>query len=86
MRISRHEATASRVIAGEAVVLRPGDGKIFTLNGTGSRLWDALEDARTVSDLVGVLQSDFEVGEQQARADVLAFVADLREKGLVTVE
>ena len=82
--VRRNEKTASRVLAGEAIVLTPTDSKIHSFNETGSRIWELLADEPTVKEVVAQIRSEFEVGEEQAQADVIAFLEELAAKGMVT--
>jgi hypothetical protein len=83
--VSRDEKTASRVLAGEAVVLTPMDSKIYGFNETGSRIWELLEDEPTVGEVVGHIQREFQVSQDQAQADVVAFIGELAARGMVTL-
>ena len=83
--VLRDKKTASRVIAGEAIVLTPADSKIRNLNETGSRIWEMLAEKPTVGEIVERIQQEFDVSREQADADVRAFVEDLAAKGMVTV-
>lgn len=82
--VRRNEKTASRVLAGEAIVLTPQNSKIHSFNETGSRIWELLAKEPTVRELVAKIRSEFEVSEEQARADVIAFLEELAAKGIVT--
>jgi len=83
--VSKDKRTASRLIAGEAIVLTPMDSKIHSLNETGSRIWELLANEPTVGELVAQIHSEFKVSEEQARADVIAFIEELATKGMVTL-
>lgn len=69
----------------ETVVLDPEADRYVRLNGTGSRLWAAIEidSEASVEELVAVLVGEWDVSPERARADVDAFVAVLEAKGLV---
>ena len=83
--VSRDKRTASRMIAGEVIVLTPMDSKIHNLNETGSRIWELLADEPTVGELVAQIHREFKVSEEQARADVITFIEELAAKGMVTL-
>ena len=83
--VARDKQTASRVIAGEAIVLTSKDSKIHNLNETGSRIWELLADEPTVGEMVAQIHSEFKVSEEKARADVTAFIGELAAKGMVTL-
>jgi hypothetical protein len=82
--VRRNEKTASRVLAGEAIVLTPQDSKIHSFNETGSRIWELLVEEPTVKEIVAQIRSEFEVSEEQAQKDVIAFLGELAAKGMVT--
>jgi predicted DNA-binding transcriptional regulator len=83
--VSRNEKTASRILAGEAVVLTPLDSKIHGFNETGSRIWELLADQPTLGEIVVHIHREFEVSEEQARSDVVAFIEELVARGMVTL-
>ena len=56
------------------------DGMI-TLNESGAMLWRRLERGAELKDLVEVLTSEFDVTEQEAAEDVVAFLDLLRPTG-----
>jgi len=85
-RVFRDPQTASRVIAGEAVVLTPRNGRILTLNETGSRIWDLLADGPSAKDIVDRLVQEFEVTPDEARRDAEAFFDELVSRDMVTLE
>lgn len=51
---------------------------MLTLNESGAFLWQALQEGK---DLVEALTSEYDVGRQQAAADVEEFLEALRAKG-----
>jgi hypothetical protein len=81
--VSRHMQTASRVIDGEAVILRPMDNVILSLNETGTRIWELLERSQSVSSILRTICAEFEVDEDTAAADVAAFLTEMQGKGLI---
>jgi hypothetical protein len=83
--VRRNEKTASRVLAGEAIVLTPQNSKIHSFNETGSRIWELLAEEPTVEEVVAQIRGEFEVSEEQAQADVTAFLEELAAKGMVTL-
>jgi hypothetical protein len=83
--VSRDERTASRVLAGEAIILTSMDSRIHSLNETGSRIWELLADEPTLGEVVARMCAEFEVSEEQARTDVLSFIGLLASKGMVSL-
>ncbi len=83
--VCKDRKTASRILAGEAIVLTPANSKIYNLNETGSRIWAWLDDRPTVGELAARMQSEFKVDEEQARADTITFLEELAARGMITL-
>ena len=79
----RQDAATWRDVDGEVVVLDLVASRYLGINGSGRVLWLALADGATESERTGALVREFGVPEDRARADVLAFVGDLRRRGLL---
>jgi len=54
---------------------------LFTLNGVGTFVWEALDGRRSLREIAGAVARVFEVDAGRARADVAAFGADLERTG-----
>ncbi len=74
---------------GSAVLLHLDNKFYYSLNATGSFMWQQIEKSAgsiTVAKLVEALCQHFEVTPEQARSDVKEFIEDLAKEGLVTVK
>ncbi len=74
----------SREIAGETVLVpirqNVGDLQcIFTLNKTGTSIWELLKSAKTVEEIALTLSQDYEVEVPEATEHVVEFIAQLKE-------
>lgn len=69
----------------EHLVLLSHDLDYLGLDPIGRRTWELLADPQTLSDLVQTLSGEYEVSQEQCRADVLAFMTSLAEHNLITV-
>jgi hypothetical protein len=82
------EDVVQRNIGGE-VFLVPVRGHLadlqdlFVLNEVGSWLWERFVSGAIAEDLTQAVVAEFEVTEEQARADVRIFLAHLLEAGLI---
>ena len=74
-------------VAGVNVVVPVGDdldlNMMITLNETGCFLWKRLEQETDAEALVAALLSEYDVEEEQARADVSGFLTRLDENGFL---
>lgn len=68
------------VPVGAAVSAFPG---MITVNATGAYIWELLETEQTEDTLVAALLERYEVAQQQAQADVVAFVEKLKPTGAI---
>ena len=78
-----HPDAAFQVIDDETIIVVPREKMMHSLKKTGTVLWQALEAGADLDRLVGVLVDSFEVEEGRAREDVIVFLEDLWEKGLI---
>jgi hypothetical protein len=68
---------------GDELVIVPLTGNVakmnelFTLNATGKFIWENVEKADTVDDLVGILTDEFDIDTDKARNDVASFLHKL---------
>jgi hypothetical protein len=81
---AKTSTTASRLIAGEAVILSLDTKILRGLNSVGSRVWDLIDGRRTLDDIVDVVVAEFDVERTQAAQDIETFLRQLIDKGLVT--
>ena len=78
----------TRVIGGELLIVpvrgKVGDlASIYSLNGIGATIWEALANPVSVKDLTGMIASQYEVTSDQAHSDLELFLAEMTTAGLV---
>ncbi len=79
---------AIREIAGEILVVPVGETALelngmIILNPVSKVIWDCLEQGTTAEAILTEVTDRFEVSPEEAGADIAAFLADLREHGLI---
>ena len=68
----------------ESLVMMDVDaGKYYLLDDVASFVWTRLAAPMSVADLVDELCSHYDVAPSRCEADVLPFLTELHEKGLV---
>jgi hypothetical protein len=77
-------------VGGEAVILSMRDGVYYGLDPVGARIWtwwqdQAPEQPLTLDAVAGRIVGEFEVGREQALADLLVLADDLLAQGLIEV-
>jgi hypothetical protein len=85
---ARREDVLLRVVAGEQILVPIRNNvaqmqSIFALTGIGAAVWNLLDGVRTLDGVLSAILEQYDIGEEQARNDLQAFVAQLREAGLV---
>ena len=79
-----------REVAGSHIVLATGaatldfDG-MLSLNESGALLWRTLENGADKDTLTEALMKEYEVGREQASADVDAFITNLTNAGCLEI-
>ncbi len=82
---AQNPQTAWRVYDGEAVILRPDDSTLNTLNAVGTLIWEAADGKTPLSAIVARISEEFDVEPERAERDVMAFIEKLRQRGLLIV-
>ena len=73
----------SRVVGDDTVLLDLVSGMYFGVDGVAKRIWESISEGRNLGETAEVIASEYEVDEAQAEADVLQFVGELMERGLL---
>lgn len=81
-KITRHPDMLSAEIGGEAVMMSIEKGAYFGLNPIATRIWDLIDQPRSIAELIETITAEYEVSGQQCAADVQEFVADMIKRGL----
>ena len=67
--------------SGETVLLHLGTNIYFTLNETGSRIWNLMSEGSTLGEISQTLGSEFDVTPDRAKQSVMNLTDELvREK------
>ena len=82
--IARSSAIASRVLAGETMVMSVKDSTFFTLNEVASVIWRAADGVTPLEDIVARhVCPEFEIAPEEALGDALEFIKDLSAHGIL---
>jgi Coenzyme PQQ synthesis protein D (PqqD) len=76
------DAVTKRV-GDEVVLVQLRTNRIYTLNRTGARLWELLEDGHDLDGAGERLRREFDVGEDQLRDEMAALVDELVARKLL---
>ena len=81
--VRRNPDILFREIEGESVLLDPDQGTYYTLNETGTAVWNLIEEPTPVTGLIATLLEQYEVTPEQAKSEVDKLLQDLQEHRLV---
>lgn len=77
-----------REIAGECVLVPTGAttqefNGLITLSDTARFIWEHIEQAESLEDMVQKILEEYEIDEETARKDAIAFISQLLGAGFV---
>lgn len=77
-----------RKVAGENILVPVGNtaltfNGLVTLNESGAFLWERMQENRSREELVREVLKEYDVSEEQARADIGQFLTYLTEAGVL---
>lgn len=86
----RSQSVVSRHIGGETLIVpvrgNVGDlASIYSFNEIGSLLWRLLEIPKNITELLAVVEREYDVDSETARQDVERFLGDMLSAGLAEV-
>jgi hypothetical protein len=83
--VQQLEALVTAPMGDELAMMDLETGKYLVLDRIGTAVWEELEAPVPVRELVDRLQAQFEVDRTQCETDVLKFLEQLLDKGLLRV-
>lgn len=72
-------------LEGEVVILHLKNGVYYGLNPLGGRIWDLLQEPRTVSEIRDIILNEYEVSSPRCEQDLLRLLEELADRGLIEV-
>jgi hypothetical protein len=67
----------------EAVLLHLDTKRYYTLNETGTRIWELLQQGRCAQEITQALKDNYVVTDEETMPLLLAFMDELQQEGLV---
>ncbi len=72
-------------VADEVVLLGLRNSRYFGLDGVGADVWRWLEQPMRFDALVDAVLAEYDVEQEPARVDLVAFLRELEAEGLVVI-
>ncbi|MEJ2079061.1 MAG: lasso peptide biosynthesis PqqD family chaperone [Acidobacteriota bacterium] len=82
-RVVRSQEFVAADMDDDLVMMSLENNNYYSLDAIGKTIWALLEEPVLVSDLIDRLTQDFEVNRGRCLDDVLAFLDELEQAGLV---
>lgn len=83
--VRRRSDMAHSSMGGEVIILSEQTSRYLGLEGVGARIWELLDEPRTLGELVNTLGAEYDVEEHTLLSDLRGFIVELEEKRLVEV-
>ena len=83
--LTRNNEVLWKLIEDKVVLLDMDEGRAITLNEVGSHIWTALEKHKTQEELLQDVTSAFDIDENTARKDTIAFLDDMLKRDLIRI-
>lgn len=77
------DKVASRIINGEAVLLNLDNGFYYSLNKTGSEVWQCLQEGKNTDEIIALLEKTYSQDEAKLKKDVTSLINDLAKEELI---
>jgi hypothetical protein len=70
---------------GEKVMLSIQNGKYYNFGVIGGKIWNLIEEPISIQNLVQLLQEIYDVDQTVCKEQVIAFLTQLKEEGLIQI-
>lgn len=84
--VRQSEDQVSAEVDGEVVMMSVERGNYYGLDEVGSHVWDLIEKPTTVAAVCDAVMAEFDVERATCEGDVLKFLEELTEQGLIQIE
>lgn len=81
--ITQNQGNIISNMDGELVMLSIEKGNYYNLGVLGGEIWSLIEKPIKISDLLDKLISQYDVSQQECEEEVLSFLSDLYNEGLI---
>jgi hypothetical protein len=72
-------------MGGETVILDLKSGTYYGVDVLGARIWTLIEQPASVASIRDAIVADYDVDDATCERDILAFLEQMREAGLVEI-
>lgn len=81
---SRNDKIIHAPVGPEQLVMLSVDaGRYYSVNAVGRRVWELLEEPKSIAELRAAICAEFDVDEAVCEADVVKFIGEMIKNGMV---
>jgi hypothetical protein len=84
--VNRIEDILASDVDDEKIMMSIAQGQYYSLDPVASRVWELIQKPVMVSDLIDALLLKYDIDRETCEGDVLTFLEDLNEKGILEVD
>src|SRR5665213_999240 len=84
-RVSRRNDMLAQEVEGATVMTDVATGYYYGLESTARRIWELIEQPKSVSEICSILGAEFEVDSGMCETDVIEFLRRMNQEGLVHI-
>lgn len=70
---------------GDLVMMDLEEGRYFSLNSVGSRIWELIEEPIQVNKVIDTLLEEYEINRNQCEENVLEFLGELNDSKIISI-
>jgi hypothetical protein len=85
-RIRRNTDIIAAGVAEETILLNPKDWTYVHFNETAARIWEALDEPRTVENVMAALMREYDVDPATCEREVAEFVSSMSGRGFIVID
>jgi hypothetical protein len=74
-----------RIMNHEGVIVRQDSGEILAVNASGVLVLQAVDGHRPVREIIGVVESAYDVPGENLQRDVLEFITEMLDAGVFKI-
>lgn len=84
--VSQKEDIDVTELNGEKVMMNLDKGKYFMLNETGSVIWDAINEPKSISEIIESIINEYDIDKETCQSKVLEYLEKLNHEELVFIK
>jgi len=81
--VAVQEQVVSADLEDEVVILNLKDGVYYGLNPVGARIWNLLQQPRTVGEIRDIILQEYETSPQRCEEDLRRLLQEMDGRGLI---